>query len=538
MTKATQPGRKEAVSPPASTRPKRLDLSQLGGVGQAIANGWRDMHSRPLTNYYLILFFAACLAGLGILMVFSSSMTWSVVEGNSVWATALRQLVMVVLGVVGMLVAMRIKPGTVRKMAPYLLVVAFAFLIAVLIPGIGTGKEEVGSQSWIDLGPLRFQPSEFAKVALAVWGASYLGARTEPVANGQESESNRLAVYGVVSALMLGLIAAEGDLGMAATVFLIVALIGIIAGVKFQWVVGIAVAIGAGVIFKAMSGGGYRGDRITVWFDALMGRFDDTRGAAFQSYQGFLSLSDGSLFGVGIGQSRAKWFYLPEAKNDFVFAIVGEELGWVGAMVVIAFFAGLAVYGIRVAINARDPFISLMAGALTMGVVGQAFVNIGYVVGLFPVTGIQLPLISAGGTSAVITLTSMGLLASCARYEPEAISAMQSYGRPTIDRLLRLPEPSENDLIASQARTKRAPKVATAVPVTSQRPASRMDGRERRLAGQRGAVPRTEATRRGGSFEGNEPGVRRQAPGAGSSRDGDRVSGRAKGQQRRPRRNR
>ena len=205
--------------------------------------------------------------------------------------------------------------------------------------------------------------------------------------------------------------------------------IGLVAAVVF---------FGAAIAFFS---GGFRSQRFHVYFDALFGHFEDTRGVAFQSHQGFLSLADGSLFGVGLGQSRAKWFYLPEARNDFIFAVIGEELGLWGGALVILLFAALACFGLRCARRAQSQFQSLMAAALTAGVVSQAFINIGYVVGLLPVTGIQLPMLSAGGTSAIITLAGMGVLASIARHEPDAISSMQNHGRPTFDRVLGIPEP-------------------------------------------------------------------------------------------------
>ena len=168
----------------------------------------------------------------------------------------------------------------------------------------------------------------------------------------------------------------------------------------------------------------------------------DTQGTGFQAYQGFLSLADGGFWGVGLGQSRAKWFYLPEAKNDFVFAIIGEELGLWGGALVIILFAVLGYFGLRAAKRAQNQFQSLLAATLAVGVVVQAFINIGYVIGMLPVTGIQLPMISAGGTAAIITIGSMGLLCNVARHEPLQVSAMQNYGRPMFDRLFFVPEPT------------------------------------------------------------------------------------------------
>lgn len=414
------------------------------GVWHRVTGVWSDLSARPLASYTMIMLAVGFLTVLGVTMVFSSSMTWSVIDGNSVWATATRQATMVVAGIVAMWMAMRIRPVTVRRSAPWIMLLAVLLLIAVLIPGIGTGRAEVGSQSWIVVGPIRLQPSEFAKVAIAIWGAAFLGVSDELIA-----ANKRFGVFTFVSALMTLLIIAEGDIGMALTFLGTVGFVLLFAGVSIQYVVGAAALVIVGLVGLVMRGG-FRSQRFVVYFDALFGRFEDTRATSFQSYQGFLSLADGSATGVGVGQSRAKWFYLPEAKNDFIFAIIGEELGlWGGAMVILAFLC-LAYFGMKVAMKSQNKFMSLLAASISAGVVAQAFINIGYVIGLLPVTGIQLPMLSAGGTSAIITLASMGLLASCARHEPEAISAMQNYGRPLLDRLLFLKEP---DLAAVEGTT-------------------------------------------------------------------------------------
>lgn len=450
------------------------EKSQREGVWRKITGAFADLNSRPLANYTMILIAVSFLTVLGVVMVFSSSMTWSVVEGSSVWGMATRQAAMVIAGLIAMWAAMRARPGTVRLLAPWLMLIAIVLLIAVLIPGIGTGREEVGSQSWIAFGPVRFQPSELAKVAIAVWGASFLGVSDEKIA-----EDSRFLKFTVVAAVMTGLIILEGDIGMGLTFLIMVAFVLFFAGVQLYYIFAMGIVLVLGLIYLIMSGG-FRSQRFTVYFDALFGRFHDTRSSSFQSYQGFLSLADGSATGVGLGQSRAKWFYLPEAKNDFIFAIVGEELGlWGGALVVLAFLC-LAFYGTQTALKSHNRYMALMAASLTAGVVTQAFINIGYVIGLLPVTGIQLPMISAGGTSAIITLGSMGLLASCARHEPEAISAMQSYGRPTVDRMLMLREPDVSDIEpirTSQPATKQSPRRE---PVVRRRSTERSDARASR----------------------------------------------------------
>ncbi|KQB86758.1 FtsW/RodA/SpoVE family cell cycle protein [Corynebacterium lowii] len=400
----------------------------------------RAMDEQPGLDYLMLRITVFLLTGIGLVMVMSSSMTWSIIEGATVWSTALRQGSMVVAGLIMFWLCLKIPPQVVRRGAWWILGIAVVLLIAVLIPGVGTGREEVGSQSWIVLGPLRLQPSEFAKVAIAIFGSHFLANRRV------ESSGLRspYTVFAAIPTALILLIMAEGDLGMAVSFAIVVLFVLIFAGISHRWIVAAFVFgfLGMAVVLLV---GGFRSHRFHVYFDALFGRFEDTRGTAFQSYQGFLSLADGSVTGVGLGQSRAKWFYLPEARNDFIFAIIGEELGLWGGIVVILLFGILGFFGFRTALRARDNYQSLLAATLTAGIVSQAFINIGYVVGVLPVTGIQLPMISAGGTSAIITLTSMGLLANVARHEPEAVSAVKSYGRPMFDRLLMIAEPEAEE---------------------------------------------------------------------------------------------
>ncbi|MBP3087960.1 cell division protein FtsW [Corynebacterium sp. sy017] len=433
---------------------QRSLLSLLRRAGLRIVE-WR---TRPFSDYYLILIIVSILSILGLVMVMSSSMVTAVDAGQNVWSTASRQTVMVIVGFLAMWLALRARPASLKKYGVWLLLFAFLTLILVLIPGIGTGREEVGSQSWIVVGPLRLQPSELARVAIAVWGAGYLSQQsTSGVAEQSMEESkrtrvkiplakNRLLVFSGVSILMALLIFAEGDAGMGISFLLVVAMMAIFAGLDLRFLAFFGGLGLIGIAALALSDG-FRSDRFTVYFGALFGRFADTGDTAYQSYQGFLSLSEGSFFGIGLGQSRAKWFYLPEAKNDFIFAIIGEELGFCGATIVIALFFLLWIIGLRTARRCSNQFLTLLSATLSTGVVLQAFINIGYVVGVFPVTGIQLPMISAGGTSAIITLGAMGLLANCARHEPEAMEAMSFYGRPALDQIFFLPEPSLRGLV-------------------------------------------------------------------------------------------
>lgn len=436
---------------PGSNSAESTAPAGTGRLAQLSAGSHRWLQARPGFDYFILRTVIFLLTGIGVVMVMSSSMTWSVIEGSTVWGQSLRQAMMVIVGLVAFWVALRIKPNAIRKLSPWLLGLTVLLLIAVLIPGIGTGREEVGSQSWIALGPLSLQPSELAKVTVAIWGASYLADK--PKSN--SIMSSPFTWYILVSGFMTLLITLQGDLGMAVAFAIVVVFALFFAGINLRFIIGAFAIAAVGLVVVFLSGG-FRSNRFYVYFDALFGNFEDTRGTAFQSYQGFLSLADGAATGVGLGQSRAKWFYLPEAKNDFIFAVIGEELGLWGGALVISLFALLGYFGIRTAMRAQNRFQSLMAATLTASVASQAFINIGYVVGLLPVTGIQLPMISAGGTSAVITLGSMGLLVSVARHEPEAVSATQSYGRPLFDRLFFLPEPTSAS-VPGRSRGSRRP---------------------------------------------------------------------------------
>ncbi|MCK7636648.1 peptidoglycan glycosyltransferase FtsW [Corynebacterium pygosceleis] len=467
----------------------------------------RDYLSRPFFDYFLILSVVALITAVGAVMVLSSSTTWSALD-SGVWTQGLRHMVFLFVGYVVLWLALWMRPSMIRRLATPLLLLTIVLLCAVLIPGVGTGLVESGARSWLALGPFTFQPSELAKVTLAVWGAHYLSDRG-PV---RHWLNNHYMHYCGVTVLIVGLILRQPDVGMAVVCLSVAGLVLVFAGIPGRFITGMVAAGGVlavGYALVSTFGGGegnYRTHRLEVYKDALLGDFDDVRGKAFQSYQGFLSLAEGGTGGVGPGQSRAKWFYLPEAKNDFIFAIIGEETGLVGGTLVILLFGALGLVGLRCAMRSTDPYLKLLAATLTAGVVSQAFVNIGYVVGLLPVTGIQLPMISSGGSSAIITVGSMGLLASAARHEPEAVSTMQSYGRPAIDRLLRLREPDPAGSRGAVRRRARPVRQSTE-PVTHRR-------------GPRSSAP--------SSTEGRQP-PRPTGPGGGS------VTGGAGSRRRRPR---
>jgi cell division protein FtsW len=384
---------------------------------------------RPLTSLHLVLVSTGLLLGIGLVMVLSASMVDSYVDLGTTYGVFARQLTWVGVGIPAFWLGLRLSPRVHRMLAYPALLAALVLLTAVLVPGIGHGVN--GARRWIDLGPLQLQPSEPAKLALALWGADLLVRKRKLL----QSARHLMMPLLPVTALLAGLIMLEPDLG--STLCLALVMFGLL------WTVGApprvfalltAAAIAAVLVLIRVED--YRLDRITAFLDPVSHRSD----TGYQAVQGLYSLSTGGWFGVGLGQSKMKWGLLPNAHTDYIFAIVGEELGLVGCLVVILLFATLTYAGIRIARRSADPFARLVAAAVTTWFAGQAAINMGYVTGLLPITGIPLPLISFGGTSLVVTLFALGMLASFARHEPAAVTHLaRRRGWPS--RLLGLPSP-------------------------------------------------------------------------------------------------
>src|SRR6202012_5680939 len=280
-----------------------------------------------------------------------------------------------------------------------------------------------------------------------------------------------------------------------------------------------------GVVFVAGAtlamSAGYRSDRVKSWLDPE----NDPMDTGYQARQAKFALAHGGIFGDGLGQGVAKWNYLPNAHNDFIFAIIGEELGFVGAFALLALFGLFAYTGMRIARRSADPFLRLLTATTTMWVLGQAFINIGYVIGVLPVTGLQLPLISAGGTSTATTLLIIGVIANAARHEPEAVAALRAGRDDRMTRILRLPLPepySPTRVEALRDRLRSKPKPAKPQRTANPKPSG---GRGGRSAGPPAADRRTARSdvkgRAGGRHHGSEQrstGQRRAGHGHGSAK--------------------
>jgi cell division protein FtsW len=384
---------------------------------------------RPLTSLHLVLGVFGLLTLFGLVMVLSASSVESLTADGSSYSVFTRQLTFCVPGLLMFWLGLRISPRRLRALAPAALVVGVISLVAVLFVGDVRG----GSRSWFVLGPFSIQPSEAVKVAVTLWGAHVLAARRAVI------HRWRYAISPVVpvTVLLLTLLVLQPDLGMTVSLGIVLIALLFFAGAPIRLILALGSGAVVGAVVLALTAQ-YRLERITTF---LSPEDTDPLGARFQGLQALYSLADGGLFGVGLGQGRAKWSYLPNAHNDFIFAIIGEELGFLGAFAVLALFATLAYTGFRIAARSSDPWLKIVVATSTTWLVVQAAINISYVVGLLPVTGLQLPLISSGGTSLVVTMFVFGVLANAARHEPEAVAALRRGGQGRIARLLRLPLP-------------------------------------------------------------------------------------------------
>ena len=385
---------------------------------------------RPMTSFHLIIAVAALLTTLGLTMVLSASGVRSYDDDGSAWVIFGRQVLWTIIGLVACYLALRLPVRFMRRMAFSGFAVTMVMLVLVLIPGIG--KEANGSRGWFVIAGFSMQPSELTKIALAIWGAHLLAARR------MERASLREMLVPLVPAavIALALIVAQPDLGQ--TVSMGIILLGLF------WYAGLPLRVFLSSLFAAIVAAailavsaGYRSDRVRSWLNPGQ----DPQDSGYQARQAKFALANGGIFGDGLGQGTAKWNYLPNAHNDFIFAIIGEELGLVGALGLLALFGLFAYTGMRIARRSADPFLRLLTATTTMWVIGQSFINVGYVIGLLPVTGIQLPLISAGGTSTATTLLMIGMMANAARHEPEAVAALRAGRDDRMNRLLRLPLP-------------------------------------------------------------------------------------------------
>ncbi len=379
-----------------------------------------------MTSLHLILAIFALMLGIGLLMVLSSSAVTSFRTGGSSFSVFINQATYAAVGLIGFFGAQYVPVKVLKSVSLIAVIVSLGLLVAVLVPGVGVLVN--GARSWIRIGGFQFQPSEIAKLALLLWMAQVLSARRSTLGSPKALLIPVLPVFGLMAVLIM----MQPDLGTTVALAIVFMAVLFFAGAPWWMFATLAGAGLAGIFYLAVSAN-YRLARLLSFINPEA--HPDT---SYQLLQSLYGMGNGGWFGVGLGQSRAKWSYLPNADSDFIFAIIGEELGFVGTALVVLLFALLAYTGLRIARRNSDPFVKIVASAATVWLVGQACINIGYVVGLLPVTGIPLPMISAGGTSLLITMVVFGLLANFARREREAELALNAAGGSRVARFLGL----------------------------------------------------------------------------------------------------
>ncbi len=393
---------------PSVSRPLVTPLAVYPG---AWFQSLRSALERPLTTYYLLLSAAALLLTIGLVMVLSASSVYAYTELDDSYAVVRRQLMWAVLGVPAALVASRVSLVWVRRLA----YPAFSVSLVLLLLTAFMGVEVNGNTNWLAIGPLQIQPSEIAKLSLVIW-AAHIYANKE-----RRLGSLHQIMVPVVPGMLLatGLVILGRDLGTALILF------GILIGML--WVVGAPArlfflsSMVVGVVALALAATDTeRLSRITTFVDP----FKDFQGTGWQPAHGLYAMSSGGLFGEGIGASQQKWGTLPEAHTDFIFAVLGEELGLVGTLLVIGLFLTIAYAALRIARQTKDPFVRYATFGIVVWLIGQMVINVGMVLALLPVIGIPLPLVSYGGSSLLPTLAAIGLLVGFARREPEAARAL------------------------------------------------------------------------------------------------------------------
>lgn len=372
-----------------------------------------DRGGPSTSSILLVLIALLCL--IGLVMVGSASEVISIEDYNSPWAIFFREILWMSVGILTLIGAVRFDYRRLRGIRLPLLLGTIAMLFLVLLPGIGVTSG--GSSRWIGFGQFRLQPSELMKLAIVIFGADLIVRRVE------RGGSHRT----VIGPLLLVAIAAGGlillqpDMGTALVIGIITMALLFASGVSMGPIMKVLMSLGALALFVGLIDP-YRRARLLAFLDPTA----HASGSGYQVVQSLIGLGSGHLVGLGLGSGRAKWGLLPNAHTDFIFSVIGEELGIVGAVAVLVLLVGLCWMGLRAAEQAPDRFGTLVGVGLVAWIASETFINVGAVVGLLPVTGIPLPFISFGGSSLVITMAAAGILVNIARQGavagPSAIS--------------------------------------------------------------------------------------------------------------------
>ena len=351
-----------------------------------------------------IFIIVAALAAIGVVMIYSTSAIYAHERmGDSLYFLK-RHLIYLCVGIFMMICAMAVNIQTLKRISKPIMGFSALLLVLVLIPHIG--REAAGARRWFRIGPLNFQPSEFAKIAIIVYFADLLARKEKLI---------KSFIYGylppiLVLGLVLGLVLLEPDLGTAMVILIISALMLFVSGVNMAYISASFLA-SIPALYVLLFRIPYRRKRMMIFLNP----WSDKRGAGFQIIQSFIAIGSGGLLGVGLGQSRQKLFYLPASHTDFIFSIIGEELGFLGAATVVILFILFVWEGMKITFRAEAKFEKLLSMALVSLIALEAVINIGVATGVLPTKGLPLPFISYGGTSLIFHLTAVGLLLNIAK---------------------------------------------------------------------------------------------------------------------------
>jgi cell division protein FtsW len=418
-----------------SVRRARSDHTRRPTSALDVLHWLRSMLDRPLTSYHLVLGSVALLVIVGLMMVLSASSVNAYLTVGDSYFYVKRQLIFLAIGVLGAFVIMKLPPSTLRLFGWFGVALAAILLILTYTP---LGISVNGNRNWLYLGSSLFsvQPAEFAKLAMIVWGADVLARKYRLL----DQPKHLLVPFLPVSAVLILLVLFQGDAGTAVVMAVIAAGMLWIVGAPLRVLLSLASAGAAGVIAIFITSS-VRMRRLAAFLDPTL----DLNGANDQANAGMFAIASGGWWGVGLGASRQKWGSLPEAHTDFIFAVLGEEFGLFGSLVVLAMIGILGYAGIRIATHADDLFVRYAAGGITVWFMVQALINLAVVLRLLPIAGVPLPLLSYGGSALIANLLAVGVLLACARREPEA--------RKLLAKKAIRPRPRMTTVVGSRTRS-------------------------------------------------------------------------------------
>jgi len=407
-TSRPAPTRQAAPQKPRTAVPGAGNAARQAGnrakvTGTAMRVNLGRVFESETSDYYLLFGTSMFLLLIGLVMVLSASSVDSWLASGDFFGGFSRQLLFAVIGIPLMLLASRMPLVFWKKWAKFFLYLGGALQLLVFTP---LGYETGGNRNWINIGGFTAQPSELIKIALAVWLGVIL-----PISMNRNGHTWRVITPLVPGLAIIALVLLGGDMGTVIILSMIVFAGMFFAGLSWRvLMIPIVFAIGGFLLLTITSP-----NRMARFTSFLGASCTDYTNLCWQPLHGTWALANGGIFGVGLGNSKAKWSWLPAADNDYIFAIIGEELGLIGCIVVLGLFVLLAVTFLRIIRNAKDPMVRITTGAVMVWIIGQGFINIGVVLGVLPVLGVPLPLLSAGGTSLVATLIAIGVVLSFTR---------------------------------------------------------------------------------------------------------------------------